>query len=65
MPTAYCPICSGRVFVDASTELGEILICDECEEDLELVGLDPLELDPAADVSEEQVPDFSVFESEA
>lgn len=65
MPTSTCPLCKGRVFVDASTELGEHLICDECEENLELVGLDPMELDPATVVPDDTEPDFNIFESEA
>ena len=64
MPNAICPLCDGRVFVGASTELGGHLICDECEEGLELVGLDPLELDPATIPSDDVASDFDIFESE-
>ncbi|MEZ5424810.1 MAG: hypothetical protein R2747_00975 [Pyrinomonadaceae bacterium] len=45
MPTAACPECSEEVYVDADTEQGDIVFCDECGADLEVVGLDPLELD--------------------
>ena len=62
MPSARCPVCEGRVFVDALTEMGEIIICDECESDLELVGLDPFELDPATDPNDEVSDEFNIFD---
>ncbi len=46
MPTAVCPECEEDVYVDPETEQGEIVACDECGADLEVVGLDPFELDP-------------------
>lgn len=45
MPTTSCPECSEEVFVDAESEQGDIVSCDECGADLEVVGLDPIELD--------------------
>jgi alpha-aminoadipate carrier protein LysW len=45
MPTVACPECSEEVFIDADTEQGDIVFCDECGADLEVVGLDPVELD--------------------
>ena len=45
MPTAVCPECDEEVYVDADTEQGETVTCDECGADLEIVGLDPIELD--------------------
>lgn len=45
MPTAACPECEEKVFVDADSEQGDIVTCDECGADLEVVGLDPVELD--------------------
>ncbi len=53
MPTTACPECSEEVFVDAESEQGDIVSCDECGTDLEIVGLDPIELD----VSEEDFAD--------
>ena len=46
MPTAVCPECEEDVYVDPETEQGDIVTCDECNSDLEVVGLDPFELDP-------------------
>jgi alpha-aminoadipate/glutamate carrier protein LysW len=45
MPTAVCPECHEDVYVDADSEQGDVVACDECGLDLELVGLDPVELD--------------------
>ena len=45
MPTTACPECEEKVFVDAEAEQGDILTCEECGADLEIVGLDPVELD--------------------
>ena len=64
MPTSTCPLCQERVFVDASTELGETLSCDECEENLVLVGLDPLELDPEEPDDEELGDGFNLFDDD-
>lgn len=49
MPSANCPVCEGRVYVDPNTEQGEIISCEDCDSNLELVGMDPIELDPAFD----------------
>ncbi len=64
MPTSICPLCDGRVFVDASTDLGDQVVCDECEQRLELVGLDPIELDPLPVTSEYPESDFNIFDNE-
>ena len=45
VPTAVCPECSEKVYVDAESEQGDVVTCDECGADLEVVGLDPIELD--------------------
>ena len=45
MPTTACPDCKEEVYIDADTEQGDIVFCDECGADLEVVGLDPVELD--------------------
>ena len=45
MPAAKCPECGEEVFVEAELEQGDIVECDECGVSLELVGMDPIELD--------------------
>lgn len=40
-----CPECDNPITVDADeVEEGEILQCDECGSDLEIVSVDPLEI---------------------
>lgn len=45
MPTSKCPECDEEVYVDAESEQGDKVSCDECGVDLVIVGLDPIELD--------------------
>lgn len=45
MPTAICPECDEEVYVDADSEQGDHVVCDECGSGLVVVGLDPVELD--------------------
>ncbi len=54
MPTSICPECDEEVFVDAESEQGDRVACDECGSALVVVGLDPIELDlyEATDVDE-------------
>lgn len=60
MPTTACPECSEEVYVDADSEQGDVVSCDECGTDLEVVGLDPIELD----VHEEEGDDFKDDDSD-
>jgi alpha-aminoadipate carrier protein LysW len=62
MPTTVCPECSEDVYVDADSEQGDIISCDECGADLELVGLDPLELDLYEDGAESDFDDDDEFD---
>lgn len=45
MPTSICPECDEEVYVDADSEQGDVVSCEECGANLVVVGLDPLELD--------------------
>ena len=45
MPTSICPECTEEVYVDAESEQGDGVACDECGSRLIIVGLDPIELD--------------------
>ena len=53
MPTSICPECSEEVFVDAESEQGDTVSCDECGSRLVVVGLDPIELDLEEESHEE------------
>ncbi len=41
MSTAKCPECEAEISLEASTEVGEILVCPDCGVDLEVTSLDP------------------------
>ena len=45
MPTGTCPECDMDVHVDTDADKGDVVSCEECGIDLEVVGLDPVELD--------------------
>ena len=53
VPLASCPECEAEIHVDEDVDKGEIIHCEECEARLEVVGLDPIELDLAAEDEEE------------
>ena len=45
VPTGTCPECDADVHVDLDVDKGELVDCEECGVQLEVVGLDPVELD--------------------
>lgn len=45
MPTGRCPECDADVHVETDADKGETVECEECGAQLEVVGLDPVELD--------------------
>jgi alpha-aminoadipate carrier protein LysW len=45
VPTGTCPECDADVHVDTDADKGDLVSCEECGTDLEVVGLDPVELD--------------------
>ncbi|MEO6724255.1 MAG: lysine biosynthesis protein LysW [Blastocatellia bacterium] len=47
MPLAACPVCEAEIHVDEDVDKGETVHCEECDATLEVVGLDPIELDVA------------------
>ena len=53
MPIAACPECEADVHVDTDADKGDVVTCDECGTELEIVGLDPVELD----IVEEEIDD--------
>ena len=65
MPSAACPECEEGVFVAANIEQGTLVICDECGASLEIVGLDPIELDPYVESDYEEYGDgFNIYDEE-
>lgn len=63
MPTANCPECSEEVYVDAESEQGDKVACDECGSSLEIVGLDPMELDLVSDEDDDHSSERDDFDS--
>jgi alpha-aminoadipate carrier protein LysW len=57
VPLAVCPVCEAEIHVDEDVDKGEIINCEECEAQLEVVGLDPIELDLAPEDEEEYYDD--------
>ena len=62
MPSSACPECEERVFVGANSEQGSIFTCEDCESKLELVGLDPVELDIMSQNDDEYGDGFNIRE---
>ena len=63
MPTSICPECDEEVFVDAESEQGDRVTCDECGSQLVIVGLDPIEMDLYEETEADTVDDDEDFES--
>lgn len=57
MPLSACPECEAEIHVDEDVDKGEIIHCEECDATLEVVGLDPIELDLASDDEEDDYED--------
>lgn len=67
MPTTNCPECDEEVYVDADSEQGDTVTCDECGAGLTVVGLDPIELDLREEADVEDTADDDdglVFDSD-
>lgn len=45
MPRGICPECEAEVQVDEDADKGDAVECSDCGALLEVVGLDPIELD--------------------
>ena len=45
MPTGTCPECEADIHVDTDADKGDVVTCEDCGTELEVVGLDPVELD--------------------
>jgi alpha-aminoadipate/glutamate carrier protein LysW len=52
---ATCPVCEGSFFVDEEeVEEGDVLSCEECGVELEVVSVNPLELEAVEDEEGEE-----------
>ena len=48
-----CPECDGDITIPGDAMLNELISCPECGAELEIINLDPLELDVAPEVEED------------
>jgi len=54
-----CPVCDGAIDVDEEdVDEGDSISCDECGADLKVIGTDPLELESAEEIEEDEDEDF-------
>jgi len=51
--TPLCPECDADVAIPADAMENELISCPECGAELEIMSLDPIELDLAPDVEED------------
>jgi alpha-aminoadipate carrier protein LysW len=60
-----CPECDNPITVDADeVEEGEVVVCDECGMELEVVSVDPLELAPVDVIGYDDEDDTPAVEDE-
>jgi lysine biosynthesis protein LysW len=45
MVMAICPACEAQINIQGQVEMGQSVVCPQCAEDLEVIDIDPLELD--------------------
>ena len=63
MPT--CPECENNLDIELDEiEEGDVVACEECGTEYEIVGVDPLELTRVGDNPEEEDEDYLVEEEE-
>lgn len=48
-----CPVCGADVALSEGTVLHELLDCDDCGTELEVVGIDPFRVEEAPGVEED------------
>jgi lysine biosynthesis protein LysW len=64
MAFAYCPDCAGRIYLSRKPQLGQPAVCDYCDADLEVVGLNPPQLDWTDNVTDGDLEEDWEFELE-
>ncbi len=50
---ATCPVCDAMIELDDNVELNELIVCPDCGSELEVVNLDPPELEEAPQEEED------------
>lgn len=64
MPYATCPGCDENIYLRNAPKLGDIVYCPTCETELEVIGVNPIELDWPWEDDEEDEEDEWVDEEE-
>ena len=59
MKKAKCPFCGSDVNVGVQPRMGELVRCSECDAELEIVWLNPIELDSPLDSVEDDDFEYS------
>jgi alpha-aminoadipate carrier protein LysW len=47
MSNTNCPECEADIALEAGTEISEIIVCPDCGVDLEVLSLEPVQIDLA------------------
>ena len=48
-----CPECSSSITVNEQAQLNEVINCSECGDELEVIGVNPIELVKAPEIEED------------
>lgn len=60
-----CPVCEGAIDVDEEdVDEGDSISCDECGADLKVVSTEPLEIESAEEVEEDEDSEEGFLEEE-
>ena len=54
MASTYCPDCDEKIVLQSPVSLGQKLTCPHCDAELEVISVEPLELDWVYDWSWEE-----------
>jgi len=71
MPTGICPECDEEVYIDPDLEQGEVITCEQCGIELEIINTSPIELglyegymDEEPDEYDDELLDYESFDYE-
>ena len=61
---ADCPSCAARIYFNTRPNLGDVVVCHECEDNLEIIWLNPIKLDwslldDEADWADAEIDDYA------
>lgn len=64
MAFAYCPDCAGRIYLGQKPWIGQPVLCDHCDADLEVTNLHPPQLDWTDELLDDDEVEDGSFEPE-